>query len=116
MPVRFRGARVTAQLSPDAGYVLRYQLHPAEYVVFSFSSFFMPGRIRDAFQPLTVPSGRHAGRTQSSWQAPGGGLRYAPGLARRVERWNAGTANGTAGSRLDALRRSLRPMLMPRFR
>lgn len=116
MPVRFRGARITAQLSPDAGYVLRYQLHPAEYVVFSFSSFFTPGRLTDVFQPLTVPSGRHASRTQSSWQAPGGGLRNAPALARRVERWHNGkTVDGTVRSRVDALRRSLRPMLAPRF-
>ena len=115
MPVRFRGARVTANLSPDAGYVLRYQLHPADYVVFSFTSLISPGRISDVFQPLTVPSGRHA-RSAASWQAPGGGLRNAPRLAERVERWHASSGTGgTVKSRLGSLRRSLRPMLAPRF-
>ena len=32
-PFRFRGLRTTAQVSPDAGYVLRYRLRPGHYVV-----------------------------------------------------------------------------------
>jgi hypothetical protein len=115
IPLRFRGARMTASLSPNAGYVLRYQLHPAEYVVLSLSSLFS-SRIREVFQPMTVPSGRHA-RSAQSWQAPGGGLRNAPALASRIERWHASSnADAMRRSRLDALRRSLRPMLVPRFR
>jgi hypothetical protein len=114
-PVRFRGIRLTAGLSPDAGYVLRYQLHPGTYVAFSFASL-SARRIREVFQPVLVPGG-HASRVQSSWGAPGGGLRTAPGLARRIERWHAGSnVAGTRRSRLDALRRSLRPMLAPTVR
>jgi hypothetical protein len=116
MPLRFRGARITAGLSPDAGYVLRYRLHPAEYVAFGLSSF-SGRRIREVFQPLTVRGARRAASTRSSWQAPGGGLRKAPSLARRIEHWHAtGPVAGTLGSRLDALRRSVRPLLVPSFR
>lgn len=116
MPVRFRGARLTSTLSPDAGYVLRYQLHPAEYVVFSASSL-NSRRIREAFQPLTVPRGDHLRRVGSSWRAPGDGFRNAPGLTHRVERWRDSTGiDATRPSGLAALRRSLRPMLAPTFR
>ena len=112
-----RGARLTAGLSPDAGYVLRYRLHPADYVVLSFSSF-SGHRIREVFQPLTVrDGGRAATARSSSWQAPGGGLRNAPTFARRIERWHTSSpVDGTRSLQLGELRRSLRPMLVPGFR
>jgi hypothetical protein len=113
-PVRFRGARVTSSLSPDAGYVLRYRLHPAEYVVFSMSSL-NANRINEVFQPLTVRGARRVHRSQSSWQEPGGGFRHAPLLARRLERWHAsGDVGGSdQGSRLAGLRRTLQSTLLP---
>jgi hypothetical protein len=115
MPLRFRGARITSALSPDAGYVLRYQLHPGRYVVFGLSSL-NADRLRQVFQPLTVRAGANAAARRSSWTGPEG-FEKAPRLASRVKRWGA-TRSGdpaTNDGRLSGLRSMLTRLAAPRI-
>lgn len=89
-PVRFRGARSTATLSPDAGYVLRYRLHPGNYVVLSISSLIAatgPHSLRRLFRPLTVL--RHPGADSARTSVARGfeGFEGTPSVGRRIEHW-----------------------------
>jgi hypothetical protein len=111
MPLRLRGARFTAALSPDAAYVLRYRLHPGRYVVFSLSSL-NARRIRQMFQPVTVPAGPNAQARRASWQRGAEGLRPLPGLTRqRIQHWGATRSSGTVG--LSGLRRLVTRVAVP---
>jgi len=115
MPIRFRGARSTGTLSPDAGYVLRHRLHPGDYVAMSISSLSAasgPAALRRLFRPLTVlhNAGRDSARTAVTRGTEG--FEKTPAVARRMERWLVSgdrdpplTVELAAGS----LRRSLGP-------
>ncbi|MDQ4085415.1 MAG: hypothetical protein M3165_06305 [Actinomycetota bacterium] len=108
MPLRFRGARFTAALSPEASYVLRYRLHPGTYVVVSLSSL-RADRLRQVFQPLTVPAG--ARRSTGSPRAEG--LRPAPGLTRRIQQWGGTRSRDTSTSKPSGLRGLLTRLALP---
>jgi hypothetical protein len=117
MPLRFRGARLTAALSSDAAYVLRYRLHPGRYVVFGLSSL-NADRIRQVFQPLTVPAGSHPGVRPSPGSLRSEGLRTAPGLPQRIQHWGVTRRPGTATSPegLSDLRRMVTRLTPPAVR
>ena len=90
MPVRFRGARSTAALSPDAGYVLRYRLQAGDYVVISISSLMGlgPGSgPRQLFRPLTVRPRTGAKSARMAGTRGTEGFKSSPAAARRIERW-----------------------------
>lgn len=111
VPVRFRAARSTSLLSPDAGYVLRYRLHPGDYVVISLSSLMAPSGPRPLhrlFRPLTVVGGAGAGSARAAAAAGTEGFQKAPEVARSIERWmTAGSGTGSAPRLAGEIRGSL---------
>lgn len=113
MPLRFRGARLTASLSPDTAYVLRYRLHPGQYVVFGASSL-NADRVRQVFQPLTVPPGSPALGRRSSSAVRSAGLRTVPGVTQRIQHWGTHSrAAATSPRGLSGLRRLLTRLAAP---
>lgn len=82
-PVRLRGSMVTAQLSPNAGYVLRYRLRPGRYVAMGirgFTSVVGPRhpRLRQLVRPVTVRRGSPATSSSAAGLSPQcNGLQHA---------------------------------------
>jgi hypothetical protein len=83
VPIRFRGFRTTAPLSPDAGYVLRYRLRPGTYVVMGsrginalFNSSDAP--LRRLIRPVTVRPDRRVARRGATPTASRSGAGFGP--------------------------------------
>ena len=86
MPLRWRGLRITAPISPRVGYVLRYRLHPGNWVVTDMRSLFGLGperRLTQVFRPLRVHG---AGTSAAAARYEADGFTSSPRQRRTVGR------------------------------
>lgn len=106
MPLRLRGIRSTALLSPDAGYVLRYRLRPGDYVVTSLGELQAAGPAagpRQFFHPLTVEAASSARAARARSPRLTEGFQRTPAATRHLGRWLADDPRNVASPLAHAL-------------